>query len=217
MTPNPTNLNPTLNRNLNTPPKSPKSTPIYVRICRGGIWGRIQPRQEKENSTPPPLFYLHLPWPFCKSVSPPLPHNSRSSASNTTPHLLPAIIVLHFCRHTRPPPLPPHICWLLFFVAVVSVVVSPPPLTVGASPLLHPPCPFSCHHPPPHLTIVASPPLRMLRISHCCLPMVVAPSLSLRHHSCLSIVVCHAVCTGATLVYKNKHAGRVIIYPSIFF
>ncbi len=33
--------------------------------------------------------------------------------------------------------------------------------------------------------------------------------LSLHHHSCLSVVVCHAICRGAALVYKNVNAGMV--------
>ncbi len=37
----------------------------------------------------------------------------------------------------------------------------------------------------------------------CCLPLVAAPLLLLRHHSCcLSVVICHVVCRGATVCTK---------------
>ncbi len=39
--------------------------------------------------------------------------------------------------------------------------------------------------------------------------------MPLRYNSCLSVVICNAVCTGAELVYKNVNAGMV--NQGIFF
>jgi hypothetical protein len=56
-------------------------------------------------------------------------------------------------------------CWLLFFVIVISAVVAPLPQTIhhisSAAVVLHL---IRCH-PPPHLTIIPSPPLHVLCIS----------------------------------------------------
>ncbi len=164
----------------------------------------------------PPAIYLHPPWPYCEAVSPPPPHNSCSSASTTAPHLSPAVTVLRLCCRTHPLPLPPHICWLLFFVIVVSVVVDPPPLTAVACPLLHPPRLFSCRCPPTHSTIFGSPPLRILRISWLLLAVggstVVAPPPPYLVVACPLLSCC---LQGCRIMYENEHAGQVI-YQGIF-
>ncbi len=131
--------------------------------------------------------------------------------------LLPAIIILRLCHCTHPPPLPPHICWLMLFVVLISVVVAPPPPSVLACPLLHPPCLFSCHHPPTHPTVVASLPLRMLCISWLLLAIsggaVVVPPPPYLDVAC-PLLSCRL--QGCRIMYKNKLAGGVI-YQGIFF
>ncbi len=204
------NSNPTSNHNINTPPKSQKSSPIYVWIHQGMIKGRIQSHQEK-TWIPPPVFHLHPPLPYRKAFSPPPLHNNHSSTSTSAPCLLPAVIVLHLCCRSFVD---------YFFVIVVSTIVTPPPPTVVTCPLLHPLCLFS-RHLPVILHIIL--PSLLVCLCACCalvdcfLPLMVVPSLSLHHHSCLSIVICHAVCRGAALIYKKRKCRLSDFLSRCFF
>ncbi len=129
------------------------------------------PRKENKVNTPPlaalPFFYLRS---ILHGAVSPLPlYNSLSFASTTAPRLLLAVIILHLCRRIRPPPLPPHICWLLFFVVVVSVIVAPLPQTIhcvsSAAVVLH----LIRRCPQPHPTIVTSCRCACCALVDCCL------------------------------------------------
>ncbi len=106
-------------------------------------------------SSAPLLPLCHRP----SAASLQLPSSSKQSLLQLNHRALP--LASHRCY----PPLPPHTCWLLFFVIVVSAIVAPLlPTDHGVSSaavILH----LIRRHPLPHPTFVPSPLLCVLRIS----------------------------------------------------
>jgi hypothetical protein len=163
---------------------------MYVRIHKVGFKIGFNRTKKRQNEHPHPssTSILHNLIDDL-IVKPPMLHNSCSSTSTTPPCLLPAIILLCLCRHS--------FVDFCLFVIVVSTVVAPPPLTVDACQSLYPLRLFSrCLPAVLHLIL---PSLLVRRCTccalvDCCLPLVTAPLLPLRHHICLSVDICHWVC-----------------------
>ncbi len=182
-------------------------------IAEGRIEVGFNPAKKRKKMnippcTPLPVFFLHPPWPYCKAISPPPPHNSCSSTSTTAPRLLPATVVLSICHRTFV-----DCCFLLLLLALLAPLCHWPSATslqlplssTSSAAILHLtlPSPLVCH-----CTCCA--------LVDCCLLLLAAPLLPLRIHSCcLSIVICHVVCRGATLCMKtNSDLPRYFIFES---
>jgi hypothetical protein len=171
MNPNLTYLNPTTICSKKVPPKSPKLPHIYVRIRKVGFKVGFNPTKKRKNEHPcPPIFHLHLSWPYCEASA-----AAQQLLLHLRHHTLP------LASHPSPPPLPPLICRLMLLLLLLSALLLPlrhqlstaslqPPLS-SKQPLLH------LHHHPPLSPAVIVLCLCRRSFADCCFCVIVVSAV----------------------------------------